>query len=261
MNMSFYVGALGAKNCTKKLAVVSNNLANVNTAGYKPKSANFTELVNYNLNASPTSDTDLRAGVGMRVQNTNTCFSISALRQTNSELDYAILRDNAFFMIQDPVTGDITYTRNGQFRRGQFNDEYYLMTEAGKYVLDQNQEPMLADTPDLEEMREAMEEGYEPEYDEIDEDDDDRPRIGLYTFENPSRLINIGDSEFVPSDAGVEPILMKHAGLVSHSLESSGTDMVKEMVKLIECQRSYSYAARMITTSDEIAGTVNSLRG
>ena len=50
MNQSFYVGALGAGNCTEKLSVISNNLANVNTNGFKPKTTVFSQLINYNLN-------------------------------------------------------------------------------------------------------------------------------------------------------------------------------------------------------------------
>ena len=60
MNMSFYTGATGARQFTKKLSVTANNLANINTRGYKPKTAAFSQLVQYNLNDSETAQTQLQ---------------------------------------------------------------------------------------------------------------------------------------------------------------------------------------------------------
>ena len=115
MNQSFYVGALGAGNCTEKLSVISNNLANVNTNGFKPKTTVFSQLINYNLNDSEGAVTELQAGAGMKVQRTYTGFDTSGLTQTGSPMDYAILEPNAFFMVQDPATGAVSYTRDGHF--------------------------------------------------------------------------------------------------------------------------------------------------
>ena len=84
MDMSFYVGALGAANCTEKLSVISNNLANVNNTGFKPKTTVFSELINYNLNDSPDAVTELQAGAGMRVERTYTGFDVAPVVQTES---------------------------------------------------------------------------------------------------------------------------------------------------------------------------------
>ena len=91
MNQSFYVGALGAGNCTEKLSVISNNLANANTNGFKPKTTVFSQLLNYNLNDSEGAVTELQAGAGMKVQRTYTGFDTSGLTQTGGSMDYAIL--------------------------------------------------------------------------------------------------------------------------------------------------------------------------
>ena len=106
--------------------------------------------------------------------------------------------------------------------------------------------------------------GEEYEEEEEDEDDDEdgednSPRIGVYTFSNPSRLTSVGDNEFAPPE-GMEPVLVENANVQNGALERSGTDLAKEMVKMIECQRAYSYALKMVTTSDEIVSTINSLR-
>jgi len=163
MDMSFYVGAMGAANCTEKLSVISNNLANVNNTGFKPKTTVFSELINYNLNDSPDAVTELQAGAGMRVERTYTGFDVAPVVQTESEYDYAIMQPNAFFMLRDPQTNEITYTRNGHFYRAEMEDGFYLMTESGKLVLDQNQEPLQLEVKDVEKMQAEMEEDYEEE--------------------------------------------------------------------------------------------------
>ena len=97
MYQSFYTGALGAGSYLAKLSVVSNNLANINNYGFKAKNVAFSDLLNYNLNDSEDAVTELMAGNGMRVQRTYTDFGTSAITQTNRELDFAIMQDNAFF--------------------------------------------------------------------------------------------------------------------------------------------------------------------
>ena len=174
------------------------------------------------------------------------------------------MQPNAFFMLRDPQTNEITYTRNGHFYRAEMEDGFYLMTESGKLVLDQNQEPLQLEVKDVEKMQAEMEEDYEEEVeedDDEDDEDDDSPRISLYTFRNPSRLMSVGDNEYVPMDEGMEATLVEKPILASRALEASGTDVAKEYVRLIECQRAFSYALKMVQTSDEITNTINNLRG
>lgn len=249
MYQSFYTGALGAGSFLSKLSVVSNNLANVNNNGFKAKNVAFSDLMNYNLNDSEDAVTELMAGNGMRVQKTSTNFEASEFAQTNNLLDFAILQDNAFFMVRDVGTDEITYTRNGRFHRGELNGTFYLTTESNKLVLDANQQPI-----EVGQMPDEKGEGGE-DMAEI------KSRIALYTFNNPSRLMNVGDNEFAPSDEGAQPILIESPSFTSGALERSGTDMADEMVKVIETQRAFSYALKVVTTSDEIESTINSLRG
>ena len=259
MYQSFYTGALGAGTCMAKMGVISNNIANVNNYGFKPKTAAFSDLLNFNLNDSENAVTELMAGNGVRMQRTYTTYGTSAVTNTDQKEDYAIMQDNAFFMVQDPVSGEISYTRSGHFYRGQMEDGFYLMTTNGKLVLDQNREPLLADTPDIERMREEMEEGYEPDDNDDDGEDEDAPRVSLYTFSNPSRLISVGDNEYVPPE-GMEPELVENPRLITGALEGSATDLSQEMVRMIECQRAFTFALKMVMTSDEIETTINSLR-
>lgn len=263
MNQSFYTAAVGAGSCTKKLSVVANNMANVNTSGFKPKTAVFADLLNINLNDSPEAVTELQTGVGAKVESTHTGFAVAGAHQTGGEYDYAIMEPNAFFKLRDPETGAISYTRNGHFHRASMEEGFFLATDSGKLVLDQNGEPLELETVDVEKLIAEMGEDYEEEEDDTEDDDEeeDKPRVSLYTFENPTRLLSVGDQEYVPADEGEEDILIERPALAKGALESSGTDVAREITRLIECQRAFSYALRMVTTSDEIESTINSLRG
>lgn len=242
MNKSFYVGAIGAAQTTKRLSVIANNLSNTNNTGFKPKKVAFSELIEYNIKEPEEAVTDLQAGAGTKVARTYTSFEPGAFHTTNSELDFAISRRNTFFSVQDPETGDVSYTRDGHFHRADMNGVFYLMTDSEKYVLDTNGQRIRTD---------ALEEKTQ--------------QIGLVTFDHPSRLLSQEANEYVPSDAGVRAIPLAEGersnALVSGALETSDTDMAEELSHVIEAQRAFSYAVRMVTTSDEIMSTINNLRG
>lgn len=268
MNMSFYVGALGATASQKKLDVVSNNLANINNNGFKPKNAIFSELINYNLNDSPEAKTELQAGAGTAVVRTNTEYGTAAFTTTGQPNDYAIGTDNAFFKLKDPKTGGISYTRNGHFHAGEFPDgKFYLLTESGKNVLDEKGERMLADDSALKVIESAGKSGENTgtgtATTQTGEEEEKKQKIGVYTITYPSRLVSKGDNEFAirAGDSKNVDKLLEKPVLEQGTLEASGTDMAKEMTRLIESQRAFTYALKMVQTSDEVEGTINQLRG
>ncbi|WP_314330312.1 flagellar hook-basal body complex protein [Oribacterium sinus] len=263
MNMSFYVGALGADASQKKMGVISNNLANINNTAFKPKNAIFSELINYNLNDSPEAKTDLQAGAGTTVVRTNTEYSPAAFHTTGQPNDYAIGNANAFFKLQDPSSGEITYTRNGHFHAGEMPDgKFYLFTESGKHVLDENGKKMLADDTALKAIEAAGQTGGNTA-NANNATEEVKQKIGVYTINYPSRLVNKGDNELAirPGDQNNKDSVIQNPILESGTLESSGTDMAKEMTRLIESQRAFTYALKMVQTSDEVEGTINQLRG
>ncbi len=263
MNMSFYVGALGADASQKKMGVISNNLANINNTAFKPKNAIFSELINYNLNDSPEAKTDLQPGAGTTVVRTNTDYSPAAFHTTGQPNDYAIGNANAFFKLQDPSSGEITYTRNGHFHAGEMPDgKFYLFTESGKHVLDENGKKMLADDTALKAIEAAGQTGGNTA-NANNATEEVKQKIGVYTINYPSRLVNKGDNELAirPGDQNNKDSVIQNPILESGTLESSGTDMAKEMTRLIESQRAFTYALKMVQTSDEVEGTINQLRG
>lgn len=263
MNMSFYVGALGADASQKKMGVISNNLANINNTAFKPKNAIFSDLINYNLNDSPEAKTDLQAEAGTAVVRTNTEYSPAAFHTTGQSNDYAIGNANAFFKLQDPSSGEITYTRNGHFHAGEMPDgKFYLFTESGKHVLDENGKKMLADDTALKAIEAAGQTGGNTA-NANNATEEVKQKIGVYTINYPSRLVNKGDNELAirPGDQNNKDSVIQNPILESGTLESSGTDMAKEMTRLIESQRAFTYALKMVQTSDEVEGTINQLRG
>ncbi|WP_455010582.1 flagellar hook-basal body protein [Oribacterium sinus] len=263
MNMSFYVGALGADASQKKMGVISNNLANINNTAFKPKNAIFSDLINYNLNDSPEAKTDLQTEAGTTVVRTNTEYSPAAFHTTGQPNDYAIGNANAFFKLQDPSSGEITYTRNGHFHAGEMPDgKFYLFTESGKHVLDENGKKMLADDTALKAIEAAGQTGGNTA-NANNATEEVKQKIGVYTINYPSRLVNKGDNELAirPGDQNNKDSVIQNPILESGTLESSGTDMAKEMTRLIESQRAFTYALKMVQTSDEVEGTINQLRG
>lgn len=152
MNASFYSGARGMITEQDKLNVISNNVANVNTVGFKSKSSIFMDLMYYNMHSQDRVTT----GTGVRMQHTNTDYSSNGVTQEEGDgFNFAIQDSDGFFMLRNQVTNEITYTRAGNFSLSLHNDGYfYLLSDAQKYVLDGNGNPIRYVNGELTESRE-----------------------------------------------------------------------------------------------------------
>lgn len=254
MNQSFYTAALGAGSQQEKLNVIANNLANVNTYAFKPKSMVFSTLVSYDLNRGAAAGKSLKTDAGMRVQRTDTDYTNEGFIETGAIYDYAIIGDG-YFMVQDPQTDEVSYTRNGHFSLINDDDTYYLYTDSGKRVLDREGSPYEVDI-----KRVTEDEEEEEDEDDEDDDEDDGPKIGVYQFAHPSQLVSAGEGEYKPMEGVTPEVVENNYILLNKHLEMSGTDMPKEISQMIISQRAYSYALKMVTTSDEIENTINTLR-
>lgn len=239
MNQSFYTASVGAGMHQSRLDIISNNLANINTEGYKNKSSSFVNLLYNNINEAQESRS-LKSGNGIKVIGTETDFKQGMLNNTGEPLDYAI-KGEGYFAVQSPATGEIFYTRDGSFMMSQpvdFDGENLnLVTTEGFYVLDSNEEPIVVQN--------------------INEDLD----IGVYTFQILNGMESIGDGKFRPTEKNGIPELVEDADILGKGiLEMSNVDLIKEMSKIVETQRAYQFAIKMIQTSDDITGMINSLR-
>lgn len=241
MDMSFYTAEVGAAQQQKRLDVVANNIANINTYGFKEEKVSFSSLMNRKVIGIDKEE--LPCGSGAKIAQTKTDFTGGAVQTTNRAQDYAINGDG-FFALIDPSTGEVSYTRDGSFTVSQFQkqengtlkDVYYLSDGEGRFVVS-NEGGMIEVT-----------------------DTKAKQPVGVFDFINTDGMTHIGDNRFVPTEKNGQ--VRAGTGTVRQGmLEASNTDLSEEIAKIIEAQRSYSYALKMVQTSDEIESTVNGLRG
>lgn len=245
MNVSFYTAAVGANQQQQRLNVHANNIANINTYGFKAEKPTFSSLMYRNLQGM--NGQELPRGSGSRMIMADTDFSDGALVESGHTLDYAIIGDG-FFGLYDPTTEEISYTRKGSFALSGFqrpNEEgvmesvYMLSDGYGRFVLNKDGKPL--------EVKEDSDPGNLP--------------IAVYGFDHTNGMRPVGTNRYLPVDKNGTPRILENSTLQQGFMEASNSDLATELTKVIESQRSYSYALKMVQTSDEIENTINGLRG
>ncbi len=255
MNQSFYTASVGAIQQQQRLNVHSNNIANVNTYGFKAAKPTFASLMYGNMTG--IDNQALPRGTGSRLLMTDLDFAIGPMAETGRPYDYALTEPSCFFGLSDPQTGEISYTRDGSFALSGFQRPYregdegfedaepgdlksvYMLSDGeGRFVFGQDGLPL-----------------------EVDPENSEPLPIAVFTFDNVNGMLKIGSNRFQPADKNGQPRMVDGFMPVKGFLEASATDLATELTKVIEAQRSYSYALRMLTTSDEVETTINGLRG
>ncbi len=235
MDMSFYTAARGAMTQQEKLNVVANNMANINTTGFKSKSSAFQDLLYINMKAEEAEDTQLVAGAGVNISHTNTSFASGGMNPTGNRLDYAI-NGEGMFMLQDTLTNEICYTRAGHFFASERNDGFYLAAADNKLVLDANQQPIRLNGETV------------------------FSQPGIFVLENTDGIYSTGDTEFQAVPKNGQPTISTEGKLLQGFVEMSNVDTAEEMANVIEASRAYSYALKMVQTADEVENVINNLR-
>jgi flagellar basal-body rod protein FlgG len=247
MNQSFYIGAIGAQQQMQHMTVRGDNIANVNTYGYKAQRTDFTALM-YDDILGVESDT-LPTGVGTRMEMTSTNFTQGSAADTGRAQDYMI-EGRGFFALADLATGEVSFTRNGAFSlaeyqkpTGETDENGQAVTETVMCLSDGQGRFVLSDRGGLIEV----------------EDDSEAQPVGIYDYSIYDGMTRLDDSRFVSVDK--DGGLRYGTGtLIQGKLEMSNTDLAEEITKVIEAQRAYGMALKMVTTSDEIESTINNLR-
>lgn len=240
MDLAFYAAAAGASAQQQRMTVVANNLANLTTTGFKKSDAIFANLIYNELNPPALEGVQMVASSGARVDKTNTDHTVGNLTPTGIPYDYVIV-DEGFFGLMDPATQEVTYTRDGTFRLSEQADGRFLLTAAnGKHVLDINGQPI--------EVNETNKESKLP--------------IAVYRFRTRDGLLHVGDNEFSPVEKNGPAVVAEDSNslLLQGHTEESNVNMAEEITKMIEAQRAYQFALKMIQTTDEIETTINTLR-
>jgi flagellar basal-body rod protein FlgG len=250
---SLWVAKTGLEAQQTRMTVVSQNLANVNTTGYKRQRAMFEDLLYQNVVQSggmtsqqTESPTGLNLGTGVRVVATDRQFSQGNIVNTGNALDVAI-NGRGFFEILMP-DGSQAYTRDGTF---QINAEGELVTSSGYTV-----QPAITIPPGAS----GVTIGLDGVVSAIPAGQSDAVQIGtlqLTDFANPAGLQPRGENLYGETQASGAPEsgtpgLNGIGTLMQNSLETSNVNVVEELVSMIETQRAYEMNSRAIETADQM---------
>lgn len=267
MLRSMYSGISGMRNMQTKLDVIGNNIANVNTFGFKKGRTTFQDLVSQQLAGATGPGNDRggvnarQVGLGMQLASIDTLHTQGSLQNTNRELDLGISGDG-YFMVSD---GNTTYyTRAGNF---YLDSEGNLVNSNGMQVLDTDEEPISFDdilrpgtNQSWIDLIESFSIGADGSINIIDSDGDlvdTDVQIALAKFSNPEGLQKAGNNLYTISANSGDPSIgapgENGAGdLIAGTLEMSNVDLSEEFTEMIVAQRGFQANTRIITTSDEI---------
>lgn len=251
--MSFYTAAVGAHQQQRRLDVHGNNIANINTYGFTAKKPVFMALMNDFMRGADADE--LPRGAGTFMIAADSTFRGSAYPETGRDLDYAIEGDG-FFALWDPTSGEYSYTRDGSFIRSSF--QRAATTLDGEPELDENGEPVMETIWYLSDALGRFVLSDEGRLIEVTDTSKTLP-IGIYDFINTNGMLSTGDNRFIPVEKNGQ-VQVGSGKLIKGHLLASNADLGNEFAKVIEAQRSFQYALKMVQTSDEIETTVNNLR-
>ena len=250
---AMHVAKTGLNAQQVRMQVISNNLANVNTNGFKRDRANFESLLYQVIRSSGAQtsvDTELTSGfsvgTGVSIVNSNKLHSQGSIVSTDNSLDLAI-DGGGFFQVLLP-DGQIVYTRNGAFAR---NNEGTLTTNSGFIV--QPEIVIPAEATKINVSSDGIVSVQIP--DQVDAQE--IGQLQLADFQNRTGLQPIGENFYVETTASGPPILENPfaAGfgkLVQGAFESSNVNVIQELVDMIETQRAYEVNSKAITSVDEM---------
>ncbi len=250
---SLWISKTGMEAQQMQLDVISNNLANVSTTGFKRANAVFEDLMYQNLRQVGSSSseqsqlpTGLHLGLGVRTVATSRSFSQGSLQQTSNNLDVAI-QGNGFFQITMP-DGTTNYTRDGSF---QVDNQGRLVTSTGLPVA--NGVTVPANARSLAISADGTVTAMVP--------GNSAPQsvgtIALASFINTAGLEPRGQNLFAESAASGQPNSgvpgANGLGTLSQGfLETSNVNVVQELITMIQTQRAYEMNSKAIQTSDQM---------
>jgi len=261
MLRSLFIGSTGMNAQDLNVSVIANNLANVNTAGFKRSRADFQDLLYQNLRLQGTLSnngnqvpTGIQIGLGVKPAAVQKIFLQGDFAQTQNPLDLAI-EGLGFFQITQP-NGNIGYTRSGSFK---LDNAGQIVTSDG--LLMQPAVTIPADAISISIDNSGVVSVTQP----------GAPapavvgNIQTATFQNPSGLQALGNNLFLESASSGTPIVgapgLDNRGTLQQGfLELSNVSVVEELVNLITAQRAYEVNSRTVQTADEMLQIASNLK-
>lgn len=278
MDRSLITASVTMGQLQKSLDLISNNLANVSTTGYKGRHASFSSLLVQELNNQPNNKAEvarrtpygIRQGSGAYIGDTQLNMASGTLMNTERPLDLALTKDQLFFQVEGQDANGNTqtqYTRDGAF---------YLQPEAGKQgqlgLVDKNGQYILGKNGHIEipadyqkitidqqgNIQAILNDGTKFNAGTLDVVQVKRPQLLEAVGNNKLILPNLNNLGLKQTDVLASPIATDY--VKQGALESSNVDMTDEMTELMNVQRSYQLNARAVNMADQMMGLVNSIR-
>ena len=276
MMRSLWTAASGMRAQQVNVDTIANNVANINTIGYKSQQASFKSLLYQNLQSKSTNNAGeekpvaAEVGLGSRVAAITSTFTNGNLQATEDPYSMA-LEGDGFFQIRT-AGGELLYTRDGGFIVSPAAQGNMLCTTDGNAVLDAYGNQIILPNTQVATNLVVNEDGTIAFPDAtgnpaILTDANGRPvRFGIYQFNNPAGLAKEGSNNFsvtVASGAAVAEngnATVQQTKVHQYYTEASNVDVAEEMVNLIVAQRAYEMNSKAIQTSDEMMQQANNLR-
>ncbi len=261
MMQSLYTASTGMLGMQTQIDTTSNNIANVNTIGFKKSRAEFADLMYHVMEYAGTATSDvtksptgIEVGLGSRPTAINKIFSEGSLKQTDNQLDLAVT-GGGFFKLELP-DGTEVYSRNGAFKV----DSNGTVVNSDGYKL----VPELVIPPDATNVSI----GTDGTVTVVQPGQVQATQVGqlnLTNFINPAGLHSMGDNLYIETDSSGQPVdgtpgLDGLGTLRQGFVELSNVELVVELTDLITAQRAYDSNSKVITTSDEMLQTTNNLK-
>jgi flagellar basal-body rod protein FlgG len=261
---TLYSAATGMLAMEKKLDVIANNLANIETTAFKKGRANFEDLF-YRHEVFPGAQdtsgeltaTGISIGLGSRLSGVQTDFRQGAFQQTSNQLDVAI-EGAGFFQVLDP-SGQVYYTRAGHFSINANGNLVIGSAHTGRLleppIVIPNDATAISITP---EGQVYVQQPNNPQLTLVGD-------IQLVNFINPEGLLKLGENLYAETDASGPP----QAGtpgrdglglLRQNALEASNVEPVRELIDLITTQRAFEMNSQAVQVGDQMMQLVSNLR-
>ena len=261
---TLYTAATGMEALETKLDVIANNMANINTTGFKKDRANFEDLI-YRINRLPgATDADgnltspgIEIGLGTRVSSTQTNHTQGAMQTTGNPLDFAV-EGRGFFKVTDPG-GDFLYTRAGNFGINAVGQLVLGSANTGR-VLD----PAITFPENAVDI--VVTSDGQVQYRTTDSPNLQLAgQVSLSTFINPDGLLKMGDNLYKQTDASgtateANPGTPGIGVIAQGALESSNVEPVQELIDLITTQRAFELNSQVVQAGDQIMQIAANLR-
>ena len=270
MVRSLWTAATGMIAQQTNIDTIANNLANVNTNGYKTQVNEFKSLLYQTLQTRTTTangeqkPTSAQVGLGTRNSAISSVFKTGNMIASESDTAFAI--DGKGFFAVRGADGNTYYTRNGNLKFTLATNGNMLATTDGLPVLDTNGQPIVLNDTYILSRITVTKDGQLCYPDENNNPQPIGRAIGVFQFNNPNGLEKLADSLYGQTAASGQPINeatnpnVERSNVIQGYLEGSNVQVVDEMVNMIVAQRAYELNSKAITASDEMLQQANNLR-